>query len=78
MTHGSGHICGRGWPCWTSVGGEVLRPKGTQCPSIGECQGRKTGVGGWMGEHPHRGRGRGGNKGFLKGDLEREKHLKCK
>ena len=21
-THGSGHICGRGWPCWTS-GGEA-------------------------------------------------------
>ena len=23
-THGSSHICSRGWPCQTSVGGEVL------------------------------------------------------
>jgi hypothetical protein len=39
VTHDAGHICGRGWPCWTSVGGEVLGPEGVQCPSIGECQG---------------------------------------
>jgi hypothetical protein len=43
-----------------TVGGEALGPEGFQCPSVGECQGRKTG-GGWMvgGENPHRGRGRG-------------------
>ena len=30
-------------------------------------------------EHPHRGRGTGnGIGGFQRGDLEREKHLKCK
>jgi hypothetical protein len=23
-THGGGHICGRRWPCWTSVGGVVI------------------------------------------------------
>jgi hypothetical protein len=23
-THGSGSICGRVWPCWTSVRGAVL------------------------------------------------------
>jgi hypothetical protein len=27
-THGSGPICGRGWPCWTSVGGAALGPEG--------------------------------------------------
>jgi hypothetical protein len=34
---------------------------------------------GWLGEHPHRGRGRMDRiGGFRRGDLEREKHLKCK
>jgi hypothetical protein len=28
-----------------SVGGEALKPVGVQCPSVGECQGRKKGVG---------------------------------
>lgn len=27
-THGTGHLCGRRWPCWTSVGGETLEPEG--------------------------------------------------
>jgi hypothetical protein len=58
-THGAGHICGRRWPCWTSVGGEALRPECIQCPSVGECQGGRTGVGEWVKEHPHGGRGRG-------------------
>jgi hypothetical protein len=36
-------------------------------------------VGGWVGEHPHRGRGRGdGIGGFQRGDLERRKHWTCK
>jgi hypothetical protein len=48
-THGSSLICGRGWPCWTSVGGATLGPEGIRCSSVGECQGRKMGVGGWMG-----------------------------
>jgi hypothetical protein len=47
VTHGAGHICGRGWSCRTSVGGEALGSVGVQCPSIGECQSRKMGVGGW-------------------------------
>ena len=46
-THGSGVICGRGWPCWTSVGREALWPEGIQCLSVRECQGGKTGVGRW-------------------------------
>jgi hypothetical protein len=56
------------------VEGAVLGPEGVRCPSVGKCQGRKAGVGGLVGEHPHRGRG----GGFWKGDLERGKHLKCK
>jgi hypothetical protein len=31
------------------VGGEALGPEGVRCPSVGECQRGKTGVGGWMG-----------------------------
>jgi hypothetical protein len=46
-THGAGLICNRGWTCWTSVGGEVLGPEGVRYPSVGECQGRRTGVGAW-------------------------------
>jgi hypothetical protein len=30
-----------------------------RCPSVGECEGGEEGVGGWVGEHPHRSRGRG-------------------
>jgi hypothetical protein len=37
------------------------------------------GVGRWMGEHPHRGRGKGERiGGFRRGDQERGKHLKLK
>jgi hypothetical protein len=36
-------------------------------------------VGGWVGEHPHSGRGRQDGIGeFQRGDLERRKHMKCK
>jgi hypothetical protein len=44
--YGAGHICGREWPCWTSVGEEAFGPSGVQCPSVGECQDRRMGVGG--------------------------------
>jgi hypothetical protein len=37
--HGSGCICSRGWPCWTSVGGEALGTEGVQCSRVRECQG---------------------------------------
>jgi hypothetical protein len=78
VTHGTGHICGRGWLCWTSVGREALGPEGVQCPSIGECQCGRMGVGrGW--EHLQRIRGRDDEiGGFQRGDLERGKYLKCK
>ena len=41
------------------MGGEALGPVKAQCPSVGECQGRKTGMDGGVGEHPHRGIGMG-------------------
>ena len=45
--HGSSHICGIGWPCWTSVGGAALGPEGVLSFSVGECQSGKVGVGRW-------------------------------
>jgi hypothetical protein len=52
------------------MGGEVLGPVKAQCPSVGECQGREVGVGGWVEEHPHRSRGRRGwDRRFLEGKL---------
>ena len=42
-----------------------------QCPSVGECQGREVGVGGWVGEHLHRSKGKVyGLEGFP-GDLRK-------
>jgi hypothetical protein len=51
--HGFGCVCIRGWPCRTSVGGAAFGPVGIQCPSVG-----RKGESRWVGEHPHRGRGR--------------------
>jgi hypothetical protein len=55
------------------VGRAALGPEGALCPSVGQCQGRKMEVGGWVEEHPHRGGGGGedGIEGFQRGDLER-------
>jgi hypothetical protein len=47
--HGSSNICRRGWPCWTSMGGEALGPGEAQWLSVGEWQGGEVGVGGWVG-----------------------------
>jgi hypothetical protein len=70
-THGSSHICSRGWPFQTSIGGEVLCLVMAQCPSIRECQGRETGVGGWGNSLIEAG-GRGRDRGVLGGgDCER-------
>jgi hypothetical protein len=61
------------------VGGATHGPEGVRCPSLGECQGGRMGVGGRVGEHPHRGRGRWDGIGvFRRGDLEGGKYLKCK
>jgi hypothetical protein len=49
------------------VGGEVLGPESVQCPSVEECQGRKTGVvGGWLSTLIEAGGG-GCDRGFPKG-----------
>ena len=50
-THGSSHICSRGWPCWTSMGGpwsfEVLMSKCRGMPGPGSRSG-------WVGEQGER------------------------
>jgi hypothetical protein len=56
------------------VGREVRGPEGVRCPSVGECQDRKTEVDVWVEEHSHR----DGGECFQTGDLERGKHFKCK
>jgi hypothetical protein len=72
-THGSSHICSRGWPCRTSLGGEALAPGKALCPNIGECQGGEAGVIGCIGDHPHRNSERGnGIGGFYGGNWEWE------
>jgi len=40
------------------MGGEALGPAKAGPPSVGECQGGEAGRAGWVGEHPHRLRGR--------------------
>ena len=61
-THGSSCLSSRGWPCWSSMGGEVLGPVKAPCPSVGECQDREAGMGGLVSR-----RSRGGHRGVLKG-----------
>jgi hypothetical protein len=55
------------------MGGEAIGPMKAQCPRVGECQGRESGVGG-LGS---RERGNG-IWGFQRRNEEREEHLKCK
>ena len=72
-THGSSCICSRGWPCWTSMGGEALGPVEAQFSSVRECQRRWAGVGGWVAEHLHRSRKReSGIRGFPEGKPEKD------
>jgi hypothetical protein len=59
--------------------GEALGPVKARCPNVGECQGRKARVNEWVGEHPHRNRGRKARiGGFRGGNRERGYHFKCK
>jgi hypothetical protein len=51
------------------MGEEALGPVKARCPSVGEFEGGKVGVGGWVGTHPQRSRGRGdGIGGFWNGE----------
>jgi hypothetical protein len=65
-THGSGHICSRVWPScyqWDE------RPLGLRVfDAPGDCKCGETGVGKCVGEHPQRGRGRGGGIGVSEGE----------
>jgi hypothetical protein len=45
-TYSSIYICNRGWPSWSSVGGEALGPVKAVCSSAWECQGQEAGVAG--------------------------------
>jgi hypothetical protein len=60
-------VCSRGWPSQLSMGGEDLGLIKVLCPSVGVCQGQKTGVGGLVSRG--RGKGIGGFRGETrKGD----------
>jgi hypothetical protein len=62
------YICSRGWPSWSSMGGKALGPVKALCPSVGECQGQKTGLCGLV----SRGRGQGIGEGrFQRGNQGR-------
>ena len=47
------------------MGEEALGPEKARCPSVGECQGGKVGVGVWVGVHPFRSKDRGYGIGAL-------------
>jgi hypothetical protein len=53
------------------MGGKTLGPVKTRFPSVGECQGEEVGVGGWVGDHPHRSKRVGYDRGFLEGRPEK-------
>jgi hypothetical protein len=40
-THGSSYKCNRGWPSWSSMGGEALASVKVICPNIGNARARK-------------------------------------
>ena len=54
------------------MGGEALGLVKAQCPSVGECQDREAGVGGWVKQYPHRSREMwDGIGGFQRGNQEK-------
>ena len=54
------------------MGEEALGPVKAQCPNVVECQDQEAEVGGWVGEHPHRRRGKGSRLGgSQKGNQDR-------
>jgi hypothetical protein len=70
-TDGFSCIGSRGWPCWASMRGEAFGPVKARCPSVGEFKGGEAGVSGWVGgrvgEHLHRSRGREDEIGSFRG-----------
>jgi hypothetical protein len=66
-TNGTSCICSKGWPSWSSMGGEALGPVKALCPSIGECLGQEAGVVGLM----SRERGEGMRKGVFRGETRK-------
>jgi hypothetical protein len=72
-THGSNHICSRGWLFETSMGGEALGIVKAWYPNVGECQDRGAGVCGLV----NRGMREHG-RGFRRGNQERGNYSKCK
>jgi hypothetical protein len=64
------------------MGGEALGPVKALYPSVGEFQGKEVGVGGWVEEHPQRGKGEreSGMGCRVCGGVTRkgEYHLRCK
>ena len=59
------HICCRGWPCLSSVGGEAIGCLKSQWSSIGECQDQEAGMGEFVS------RGRGDAIGFFGGETRK-------
>ena len=57
------------------MGGESLGPGKAPCPSVGERQGGEVGVGGWVGEHPHRSSGREDGIGGFQKETEKEDNI---
>jgi hypothetical protein len=47
--------------------GEALDLVNVQCTNVGECQGGEATLGGWVGEYPHRSKGRGDRIGGFHG-----------
>jgi hypothetical protein len=69
-SHGFSRICSRGWPCWTSMGGEALGAGKAPYPLLGNAK-----AGRWelvICEQPHRSRGReDGIESFQRRNRER-------
>jgi len=59
---GSRYICNTGWPCLTSVREDTLGSVEVSCPSIGRCWWVGEGERGRIGQHPHSGEGKGGER----------------
>jgi hypothetical protein len=62
----------KGWPSWSSMGGEALGPVKVLYPSIGECQGQEEGVGGLVSRKGRK------DRGFSEGQLGKGITFECK